>query len=594
MTTIKNLLSMAKRILLSSIACLAFIITISAQGTQPEAGRYISKTFKVCPFNVDGLPKTISILGFTININNDGLEEEGAIAIGKYIANSNIDVFALSEDFNFHPSLATQINDEYTFGTYRGGISTSNLSGTKVNTDGLEFLAKAPFSFAEETCTPWNKTYGYTTNGSDELIKKGYRYYVVDLGGRAFVDFYILHMDAETDPKDNEARASQWEQLRDDILSKSTNRPVIVMGDTNSRYTRDDILGLFINPIEATGYYEVKDAWIEHCKNSKYPNLGDEALMVDKLGYREGEIVDKVLYLNPKKNGLNIQSLDFDVDAAFDKSDHKPIIVTMKLEGSTYAPAKANNWWRGEMIKGNGQPVYIYNVGAKTFIAGKEATIKDINSAYIWQINGSGSYTFACYNDTQDRINMSKSLWWTASIKEKSGASTFNVIPSTTTTSRGNTYKLSVTSGKDTRYFNVDGKSYSPASTPSNMNDWLFISEPQKKAYTYYQELFNKARDYQKYTLSESLREKLTNTLNATEAGSYDTYTADIENLHKVIADIDTYLKDTPTGINSSSFASRQGYTAIYDINGVRHNTLSKGINIVKMVNGEIRKIIIR
>lgn len=594
MTTIKNLLSMAKRILLSSIACLAFSITISAQGTQPEAGRYISKTFKVCPFNVDGLPKTISILGFTININNDGLEEEGAIAIGKYIDNSNIDVFALSEDFNFHPSLATQINDEYTFGTYRGGISTSNLSGTKVNTDGLEFLAKAPFSFAEETCTPWNKTYGYTTNGSDELIKKGYRYYVVDLGGGAYVDFYIMHMDAETDPKDNEARASQWEQLRDDILSKSTNRPVIVMGDTNSRYTRDDILGLFINPIEATGYYEVKDAWIEHYKNGKYPNLGDEALMVDKLGYREGEIVDKVLYLNPKKNGLNIQSLDFDVDAGFDKSDHKPIIVTMKVEGSTYAPAKANNWWRGETLKGGGQQVYIYNVGAETFIAGKEATIKDINSAYIWQINGSGSYTFACYNDTQDRINMSKSLRWTASIKEKSGASTFNVIPSTTTTSRGNTYKLSVTSGKDTRYFNVDGKSYSPASTPSNMNDWLFISEPQKKAYTYYQELFNKARDYQKYTLSESLREKLTNTLNATEAGSYDTYTADIENLHKVIADIDTYLKDTPTGINSSSFVCRQGYTAIYDINGVRHNTLSKGINIVKMVNGEIRKIIIR
>ena len=594
MTTIKNLLAMAKRILLSSIACLAFSITISAKGTQPEAGRYISKTFKVCPFNVDGLPKTNSILGFTININNYGLEEEGAIAIGKYIANSNIDVFALSEDFNFHPSLAAQINDEYTFGTYRGGISTSNLSGTKVNTDGLEFLAKAPFSFSEETCTPWNKTYGYTTNGSDELIKKGYRYYVVDLGGGAYVDFYILHMDAETDPKDNEARASQWEQLRDDILSKSTNRPVIVMGDTNSRYTRDDILGLFINPIEATGYYEVKDAWIDHCKNGKYPNLGDEALMVDKLGYREGEVVDKVLYLNPKKNGLNIQSLDFDVDAAFDKSDHKPIIVTMKVEGSTYAPAKANNWWRGETLKGGGQPVYIYNIGAETFISGKEPTIKDINSAYIWQINGSGSYTFACYNDTQDRINMSKSLRWTASIKEKSGASTFNVIPSTTTTSRGNTYKLSVTSGKDTRYFNVDGKSYSPASTPSNMNDWLFISEPQKKAYTYYQELFNKARDYQKYTLSESLREKLTNTLNATEAGSYDTYTADIENLHKVIADIDTYLKDTPTGINSSSFASRQGYTAIYDINGVRHNTLSKGINIVKMVNGEIRKIIIR
>lgn len=591
MTTIKNLLSMAKGLLLSSIACLAFSITISAQGTQPEAGRYISKTFKVCPFNVDGLPKTISILGFTININNDGLEEEGAIAIGKYIANSDIDVFALSEDFNFHPSLAAQINDEYTFGTYRGGISTSNLSGTKVNTDGLEFLAKAPFSFSEETCTPWNKTYGYTTNGSDELIKKGYRYYVVDLGGGAYVDFYILHMDAETDPKDNEARASQWEQLRDDILSKSTNRPVIVMGDTNSRYTRDDILGLFINPIEATGYYEVKDAWIEHCKNGKYPTLGDDALMVGQLGYREGEVVDKVLYLNPKKDGLAISSLAFDVDADFTMSDHKPIIVTMKVEGSTYAPATANEWWRGEKLKGNGQAVYIYNVGAGTFIAGKEATIKDINSAYIWNINGNSSYTFACTNDTEDRIYMTKGIKWSAGLKDGKGASDFNVIPSTTSTSRGNTYKLSVTTRGDTRYFNVDGKSYSAASTLSTFNDWLFISEDQKEAYAGYQDLFNKARDYQKYTLSESLREKLTTTLDDTEAGTYDTYTTDIESLRKIIADIEAYIKETPTGISSSPVVGRQGFTAIYDINGVRRNTLVKGINIVKMSNGEIRKI---
>lgn len=60
------------------IACLAFSITISAQGTQPEAGRYISKTFKVCPFNVDGLPKKF---GF-INVNPDGKGAEGAKTIG--------------------------------------------------------------------------------------------------------------------------------------------------------------------------------------------------------------------------------------------------------------------------------------------------------------------------------------------------------------------------------------------------------------------------------------------------------------------------------------------------------------------------------
>lgn len=87
MTTIKNLLSMAKGLLLSSIACLAFSITLSAQGTQPEAGRYISKTFKVCPFNVDGLPKKFGL----INVNPDGKGADGAKAIGQYINKSDID-----------------------------------------------------------------------------------------------------------------------------------------------------------------------------------------------------------------------------------------------------------------------------------------------------------------------------------------------------------------------------------------------------------------------------------------------------------------------------------------------------------------------
>lgn len=594
MITINKRLLTSKYLFLTLLFVFGFLNFAAAENSESTNNHNISKVFKVCPFNVDGLPKTISILGYTININEDGLEEEGAIAIGQYIANSDIDVFALSEDFDFHPSLKAKISDEkYTFGTYRGAISASNLSGLKVNTDGLEFLTKQPFSFSQESWTAWNKTYGTTTNGSDELIKKGYRHYVVDLGDGAYVDFYIMHMDADTSDKDNEARASQWEQLRDDILANHNNRPVIVMGDTNSRYTRDDILGLFINPIEAAGDYEVKDAWIEHCKNGNYPTLGSAPLMVSDLGYRDGEVVDKVLYLNPKKDGLSISSLGFDVDADFDKSDHKPIIVTMMVEGSTYMPAEANNWWRGEELKGNGQPVYIYNVGAGTFIAGKEATVKDINSAYIWNINGNGpSYTFACTNSSQDRIHMAKGGFsWNTSIREGSGASSLNVISSTTTTDRGNAYKLSATARGDTRYFNVDGKSYTAASTAGILNDWLFISNIQKEAYTTYKNLYNKAKDYQKYDLSESLRDRLDNTLDATGKGSYATYTDDTESLNKIITDIDAYLKDKPTGISSTNTANRQGIIAIYGTNGVRRSTLAKGINIVKMANGEIKKI---
>lgn len=598
MTTSKNLQSMVKGLLLTIISWFAISTAVMAQTSQPQGGRNVSKTFKVCPFNVDGLPSTINILGIKININPDGLGEEGAAAIGQYIANSGIDILALSEDFNFHNSLVDNLGSDYTVATYRGGITADNfdLSKTNFNTDGLEFLTKKPYSFAQESWTPWNKTYGYTSNGSDELIKKGFRHYVVDLGDGAFVDFYIMHMDADTDPKDNEARASQWEQLRDAILANHNNRPIIVMGDTNSRYTRDDILGLFTNPIEEAGNYEVKDAWVKHCKSGVYPTLGSDPLMVGDLGYRQGEVVDKVLYLNPKKDGLNINSLAFDVDADFDKSDHKPIIVTMRVEGSAYAPAEANNWWRGEELQGNGQAVYIYNVGAGTFIAGQTATIKNIDDAYIWNINGNSPYTFACTNDTKDRIQMTRiGLTWTASIKEGSGASDFNVILSNYTTDRGKAYKLSVKKGGDTRYFNVEGTGYSAAKTAqSNLNDWLFISEEQKKAYSDYCELFNKAKNYQKYNLTEELKNELTTALNEAEKGSYESYEKDTEELQKAIDDIDAYLKYIATGIDTPSAAKTAKIVSIYGINGVRRSNLAKGINIVKMNDGSTRKVIVK
>ena len=163
------------------------------------------------------------------------------------------------------------------------------------------------------------------------MIRKGYRHYHANLGDDIEIDFYIMHMDADTDDKDNEARADQWKQLYNAIVANTNGSPIIVMGDTNCRYTRDDIRGLFIDPINQAGKYEVKDAWIEHCKNGIYPTLGSDALMVDQLGYKEGEIVDKVLYLNPTDGDCHIKALNFNVDSEFTVSDHRPVIVTMEV-----------------------------------------------------------------------------------------------------------------------------------------------------------------------------------------------------------------------------------------------------------------------
>lgn len=611
MKKIMSTMLMVKVMLIAILATFG-TATISAQDNA-QGKENVSKVFKVCAFNVDGLPQTINIWGNTIEVNPDGLGEEGAKAIGEYIANSDVNFWALSEDFSFHNSLVENLGEDFQTGTYRGSFTSDNYKAdVSFDTDGLEFLAKSPFTFSQESWTKWNKANGKLSNGFDEMINKGYRHYVADLGDDVFVDFYIMHMDAETSEADNAARASQWEQLRDAILSNKSNRPIIVMGDTNSRYTRDNIKGLFIDPINETGNYEVKDAWVENCKEGSYPTLGDDALMVDGengLGYEQGEIVDKVLYLSPKDNGLSLSATSFFVDKDFDKSDHKPVIVTLKVEGTTFAAAEANNWWSGEEAIGNGQKVYIYNVGAGTFISGKTATVKDIDQAYTWNINGNSPYTFACNNDSQDRIQMkgskipfTQNTSWSTSIKSGSGATDFTLIAGTTT-NRGNAYKLSSTVNKDTRYFNVDDDSnYTAAKTPSANNDWLFISEKQKKAYKEYVSWFNCARDYTQETLPEDLKTELDAILEKAQNGSYKSYSTaedsektDEALLEGIINKIKAY-KETLTGINNikPTANSSSKIIAIYNTKGVRLSQMSKGINIVKMADGSTKKVLVK
>lgn len=345
MTKCISKLLVAKSLLLCAILLLD-ISTATAQNNnialhqevtldnEAEGNKTVSKVFKVCPFNVDGLPQKFG----WISVNPDGKGAEGAKAIGQYIAQSDVDFWGLSEDFNYHNDLANELDTVVNFqiGKYRGGINLHNFKlNARFDTDGLNFICKKPYSFSNQSWTKWNKSYGWADHGNDEMITKGYRYYLANLGDGIFVDFYIMHMDADTGEKDNAARASQMEQLRNAILANNSNRPVIVMGDTNCRYTRDNLLGLFINPIEEAGNYEVKDAWVELCKEGTYPTLGADPLMVGELGYLQGEVVDKVIYLNPKKGDTHLSALHFNVDTEMSESDHKPVIATMEVKKET-------------------------------------------------------------------------------------------------------------------------------------------------------------------------------------------------------------------------------------------------------------------
>lgn len=272
----------------------------------------------------------------------------------------------------------------------------------------------------------------------------------------------------------------------------------------------------------------------------------------------------------------------------------------------TFAPVKVGDWVKGEAVTGNGQKAYIYNVGAGTFISGKTATETDITKAYSWKVNETSPYTFACNNSTEDRIHMNydyvfPSFKWVADIRENSGASNINIEKGSTE----NSYTLSVTKNLgtnmfpnyQTRYFTVNGTGYEAASTATTNSDWLFISTKQKDAYVDYVNSFNEVDSYltnEKVEKDESLLAKIKEVLTkVSDAGhSFATYDGDKAKLTGILDEIKNFL-NTPTGIETIKPATDNAEaTAIYDVNGVRQNSLTKGINIVKMSDGTTKKII--
>lgn len=265
----------------------------------------------------------------------------------------------------------------------------------------------------------------------------------------------------------------------------------------------------------------------------------------------------------------------------------------------TFAPVKVGDWVKGEEVTGNGQKMYIYNVGAGTFISRKSATETDITKALVWTIGGNSNYTFTSGNY---KLYMACIVGW---ITDISYVSTTNFTLTDNTTSNNSTsYKLSNSAkvwGKtQTRYFNVDGNKYTAAESKSAYNDWLFISPAQKDAYVEYTKSFNDLDGYLKNekvvketTLLDKIKEVLAQVSSANH--SFDTYEGDNGDkvtLANIIKEVEDFL-NTTTGIETIKPANGNAETAaIYDVNGVRQNSLTKGINIVKMSDGTVKKVI--
>ena len=330
---------MMKNILLKR--CLVLTTTLLCVVIGAMAQR--SYTFNAVALNVDGLPEKISV----VTINSGGPLSEGTKTLSSLIAQKNWGFVGLSEDFNFHTELMSSISQLYNSGTHRGTVS-----GTSNDTDGLGLLCAKCYSFSDESWTSWNVSDGdllgnlTEDNGADEMIDKGYRYYKITIADGFEIDVYVLHMDAASRQADIEARESQLAQLATEVISKTgTNkRPAIILGDTNCRYTREQLKTGFIDVINADSRFTIKDAWVELMWGGAYPTYGANAMMTSEYGMQKGEIVDKIFYINTTESDLTLKANSYLHDESVTVSDHRPVVVNFTLTNPNGTAVENSSW----------------------------------------------------------------------------------------------------------------------------------------------------------------------------------------------------------------------------------------------------------
>lgn len=280
-----------------------------------KEGNTVQGKFTCAALNVDGLPNFI---------NSGGPGSDGTKTIGNVMNSLGYDFIAVSEDFAYHDDLIAGMTN-YNMGTYRGTVS--NPFG-KNDTDGLGFFWKKDgITASGETIVPFDEDYGGFTEGANELIAKGFRHYVVTVAQGVTIDVYITHMNTFGDGGNTEddpwvhAQLSQLRQLRDYVVAKAkeNKRPAIIMGDTNMRYTRHQIVTNLIDPVTSEGL-QIVDPWVEFHRDGVYPTWNTKSLMIRSkyagdvendilcADDQRGEVVDKMWYINVPEAAIQLKA----------------------------------------------------------------------------------------------------------------------------------------------------------------------------------------------------------------------------------------------------------------------------------------------
>lgn len=290
---------------------------------EPEEPETITGTFTCATYNVDGLPE--KILGF-ISLNDDGPGSDGTKQISQKIATSGWDFVTFQENFTYNSELESAMSAYYTFGTHRT-FSLLSALGT-ADTDGLGFATlKSTCSFSDESWWAFEHKEGGLTDGANTSIKKGIRHYVVTLKSdpAVVIDVLVTHMNTADSDAQIAAQNGQLQEVAEYINTiRSNNRPIIFMGDMNTRYTRNDYQTYFWGILDSS--LTCADPWVEYMWDGVYPTYPSNSIMTGDWGMQKGEVVDKIIYINNSDADTQIRANNYLHDESYTFADHKPVV----------------------------------------------------------------------------------------------------------------------------------------------------------------------------------------------------------------------------------------------------------------------------
>ena len=267
-----------------------------------------SVNVSVMTYNVAGLPEPIS----------GSKPATYTSTIGRLM--NVVDIVHVQEDFHYHDSLL--LTDRHTYQT--------PFMGDAFYGDGLNTFSLFPYQ-------NFSRTKWTDCADADCFTPKGFSYSQIEVAPDLWIDFYNVHMNAKTYEEASVARQKNTKQLCAYIKEHSAGRPVIVMGDMNSRYTRT---ADSIRYVLDLGF---SDPWIELVRNGQLPPQDDNSLVncgtdgsartqidcekVDKIFYRGNDKVE----IEPILYQLDDIQYYFHNNDTLPLSDHWPLFTVFRI-----------------------------------------------------------------------------------------------------------------------------------------------------------------------------------------------------------------------------------------------------------------------